>query len=144
MTPEQLAAIRARLDAAMPGPWKQEKDNNGLAVEVTAFDPDEPDEPWGVAVAYRCCGHGKDRCEDNAALIAHAPADLADLLAYVEQLEGLLRDLCEDSRAAAEVVRLWKVVDHALRYTRIHAKHSAQCSVLVRDIETLLDQEGTR
>lgn len=114
MTTDQLAAIRARLDAATPWPWEQEKDNNGLAVEVTAFDPDEPDEPWGVAVAYRCCGHGKDRCEDNAALIANAPADLADLLAYVGQLEGLLRDLCEDSRAAAEVVRLRKLFGQVL------------------------------
>lgn len=114
MTPEQLAEIQARLAAATPGPWKQEQNTRiGAMTEVTAFDPDDPPTPWDVATTYRFCGRGKDECEANAALIAHAPADLAALLAYVEQLEGLLRDLCEDSRAAAEVVRLRKVIEEA-------------------------------
>lgn len=44
------------------------------------------------------------------------PADLAALLAYVEQLEGLLRDLCEDSRAAAEAMRLRRGAETALAH----------------------------
>lgn len=51
----------------------------------------------------------------DAKLIAHAPTDIAALLAYVGQLEGLLADLCQDSLAAAEVVRLRAEVERLSR-----------------------------
>ena len=141
MTPERLAEIQARLAAATPGPWGV-IETTGEWFHIGCHLPDS----LPVAKVHSVhSGYGnKGEPSANAALIANAPTDLAALLAYVEQLEGLLRDLCLDKPAAAEAVRLWKVVDHALRYAHIHAKHSAQCSVLVRDIETLLDQEGTR
>ena len=72
--PDRLAEIRARLDAATPGPW--------------FHYPGEPwvtnatDEPRIIVatVSPRMTG-------DNADLIAHAPADIAWLLAEVERLQ---------------------------------------------------------
>lgn len=104
MTPDQLAEIKARLDAATPGPW--EEDELGL----TGSGPPGPDNVvmwWNVP-------HGMS--DANVALITNAPTDLATLLAYVEQLEGLLRDLCEDGRAAAEAARLRRAAETALAH----------------------------
>ncbi len=106
MTPERLAEIKARLAAATPGPWEV-LHNSSSDVSVFSTSPHAGQK----AVAWMA---ETLRCEQNAELIAHAPTDLADLLAYVGQLEGLLRDLCEDSRAAAEVVRLRKVFGQVL------------------------------
>lgn len=38
-------------------------------------------------------------------------------------------------------LRLRKVADHVLQYTRTHAEHSAQCSVLFRYVEALLERD---
>lgn len=56
MTPADLAAIRARLEAATPGPWT-----------AKSFDPDDQ-------------------------FIAHAPGDIAALLAEVERLHRLVEE----------------------------------------------------
>lgn len=56
MTPADLAAIRARLEAATPGPWT-----------AKSFDPDDQ-------------------------FIAHAPSDIAALLAEVERLRRLVEE----------------------------------------------------
>ena len=118
MTPERLAAIKARLDSATPGPWG--------VIETTGewfhIDCHLPDSLPVAKVHSVHSGYGnKGEPSANAALIANAPADLAALLAYVDELEGLLRDLCEDSRAAAEVVRLRKVVELGARAHRVAA-----------------------
>lgn len=107
MTPDQRAAIRARLDAATPGPWGGHLSRGAIyAVDENGDRRRRGQRPVGdeyPLVARVGVGH-------DAALIANAPADLAALLAYVAQLEGLLRDLCHDSLAAAEVLRLREVV----------------------------------
>ena len=119
MTPDQLNTIKARLATATPGPWAVEDITSDhlhdicLAYTIpgagnpillaSVYGDDDSSDPIGMPAANA-----------NAAFIANAPTDLADLLAYVEQLEGLLRDLCEDSRAAAEAVRLRKVFGQVL------------------------------
>lgn len=82
LTPARLAEIRGRLEAATPGPW-----------DVWAFDLEtyHVDGPGGCFVAESHCGH-------TAALIAHAPADLAALLE-------------DHARQAAEIARLRKQVE---------------------------------
>lgn len=64
---DRLQEIRARLDAATPGPWEKTSPNVVVAAgDVVA----------GVPLT------------NNADLIAHAPADLAWLLDEVERLRG--------------------------------------------------------
>lgn len=80
MTDERLAAIRARLDAATPGPWLIKADqpypqricanDDGLVLIAETFT----DPAWPPA---------------DADLIANAPTDLADLIAEVERLRYL-------------------------------------------------------
>jgi hypothetical protein len=80
----RLDAIVARLEAATPGPWKcgyttddsrmvaECLDGEGMHVEGV-FSADEP-------VLNGLC----DDSFSNSLLIAHAPADLADLLAVAQ------------------------------------------------------------
>lgn len=67
-----IAAIRARVAAATPGPWAREDDGD----DYVAFAP-------GAEICR--IPHGQD-AEECANLIAHAPADLAALCDEVERL----------------------------------------------------------
>lgn len=77
-----IAAIRARLEAATPGPWAQPIDEEPRAIvaakrpmfSLLALDRD------GMAIVDK---------KADADLIAHAPTDLRDLLSYVERLEAV-------------------------------------------------------
>ena len=73
---DRLQEIRARLDAATPGPW--ERWNDGMRIWSRA----RPDAQFGVDVADVYASHA------TADLIAHAPADIAWLLDEVERLRG--------------------------------------------------------
>lgn len=113
MTPERRAEIQARLDAATPGPWKAHLSNTPphyREAPVVSHKANDYGDRLGRFVLWE---GDPEQVDKDALLIANAPTDLAALLAYVDQLEGLLRDLCEDSRAAAEVVRLRKVIEEA-------------------------------
>lgn len=94
LTPEHLAEIKARLEAATPGPWFVSSDD-GCTVSYAC-----------VALARMSGSHPVDAA--NAALIAHAPTDIAALLAAlaerdaeVARLRNLLLDegLCPDCGA---------------------------------------------
>lgn len=88
MTPEQLAAIKARADAATPGPWETDRDR---------FDEDEGF-VWVIQNANLSeVGQGlwayvfEDACnnpENNAAFIAHARQDIDDLIAALEATQA--------------------------------------------------------
>ena len=89
MTKEQIAAIRARLDAATPGNWTAKH-------EAVTTDVGE----WGL-VAETLNDTDEQRAAD-ARLIANAPTDLRALLAEVERLTNDLAmarqvsgELCE-------------------------------------------------
>jgi len=94
----RLAEIRARVDAASPGPWQMD------GVRVTASRAS------GAVTGDLVAG--------NAAFVAHARDDipyLLDLVAALDreiaELQGLLADLCEDSRAAAAAVRYRRALE---------------------------------
>jgi hypothetical protein len=95
-TNDRLTEIRARLDAATPAPWTRFARN--------ASAPDEDDWYLGHDV------HGPPRAQRgqiervaDAELIAHAPDDLAHLLALVDQLQGQLDEArAENARLAAQ------------------------------------------
>lgn len=71
---DRLQEIRARLNAATPGPWHR-----------------HDDEPWVTNSAtppMRIIATGLRGQRENAELIAHAPADIAWLLDEVERLRS--------------------------------------------------------
>ena len=74
-----IPAIRARLAAATPGPWRWNNEAGWL-------------EGGGdFAWCLLDCSHPDDRpSPGDALLIAHAPADLEALCGEVERLEGML------------------------------------------------------
>lgn len=74
-----LDPIRARLAAATPGPWAN---YGNLGHEVYAVNAHEDDEPGYVAEAIPR--------KSDAEFIAHAPTDMARLLAVVEAVEKLI------------------------------------------------------
>lgn len=104
MTQDQLDAIQGRLDARTPGEWE------ASGREIDALAP-----TWGEVVStevncmnycYGGTGRGVEHAED-AELIAHAPQDLADLLAEVERLRALTTvDDAKIERVARELAHL--------------------------------------
>lgn len=93
MTNEELEAIRQRLGAATPGPWRwwTSCSYRRLSSDATGRDGDVL-----RGDIQRHDGHPDVICsEADKALIAHAPADIAALLVEVERLtkrEAMLRD----------------------------------------------------
>lgn len=82
MTTSKLDAIAARLESATPGPWEAVTDDDGRTKEHSVWSEQSSDyvAEWIVT-------------KPDADLIAHAPADLAALLAVVEALLEARRDL---------------------------------------------------
>lgn len=93
-------AIKARLAAATPGPWYDHNPDddycmNAYAVTDSHVEPDvSPDERTNdhkriIAITLlqtpRVAAHDSHQWEENARFIAHAPADIAFLLAELEQ-----------------------------------------------------------
>jgi len=79
MTPEQLAAIRARADAATDGPWNATTDPSHF--DFDCVDSSE----WSMYVERRC----------DRDFIAHARADIPALLDEVRRLQGQVEALAE-------------------------------------------------
>ena len=85
MTREELDAIRARVEVATDGPWAVDSDDPSYIIypERGGWD--------GLVIAQVADQDGAlFPVEHNGALIAHAPQDLADLLAEVERLRARL------------------------------------------------------
>lgn len=76
----RLDAIAARLEAATPGPWQAVTDNDGRTKEHAV---------WSERFLIAECIQTKP----DADLIAHAPADLAVLLAVVREVAALADSL---------------------------------------------------
>jgi hypothetical protein len=100
MTKEQRDAIRARLDAATPGPWEHTQDRDVVSTTVTApmFDYRNEDgslvfdDMTDYRVASLYYGHEGSHPWHDAELIANAPTDLRALLDEVERLRDVLLD----------------------------------------------------
>ena len=99
---KRLDAIRQRLTNATPGPWPKDYVYAIVrnSVRNGSYDSDEPGMEsfsWDFSYYY-------DRADD-VPLIAHAPEDLAFLLAEVESLRSMIRVIHEEDNG------LW-VWDH--------------------------------
>ena len=78
-----LQPIKDRLAVATPGPWWASKEKSfGTYLAVAVVGCNE------VLAEYDGYRHSDD---DDADLIAHAPADLAALVAEVERLRGAIQ-----------------------------------------------------
>lgn len=85
-----LNEIEARLAAATPGPW--ENDGGGeIGQHYSRPEPYQQIVSTTVSCGSYCLGGSSAGVEhhDDAELIAHAPADLAALVAVVREVEGL-------------------------------------------------------
>lgn len=84
----RLERIRARLEAATPGPWRVDYSKEYRSVRRVGA---KAGERWRIAGVGT--GRRVDPQDDaNAELIAHAPDDLRDLLAVAEAVEKLCAD----------------------------------------------------
>ena len=80
-------AIKTRLDAATPGPWKESKSNGAVVSNRPTCrykSKEEADVDRKYYGGYPIC---ESAISFDRELIAHAPTDKADLLAEVERLE---------------------------------------------------------
>lgn len=98
-----IEAIRARITAATPGPWKAEWVDGDDWWQITG-------QPFDDGGQWLACPEvaTTDEMEDDgtdADLIAHAPADLAALCDEVEELTADLYELRQQRREADEVAR---------------------------------------
>lgn len=89
MTDEELAAIQGRLKNITPPPWFHVL----ASIVGTKDDPESPDATCVCCTEWGYCG---DDPQANAAFIAHAPTDIARLLAEVERLNRVSRYLAEN------------------------------------------------
>lgn len=102
MTEEQLQAIDSLLEQ-LPGKgvwWVQQIRTGGWLREVMY----KTEEGYRSAIATKL-----DKQDAN--YIAKSPTIIRQLLAEVRFLRGQLGDLCEDSRAVAEVMRLREALE---------------------------------
>jgi len=76
-----LSEIRARLEAATPGPWTC----NPCGQSVYRYEIS----PGPIAGILSTWGEIEDEIFANARLIGHAPADIAYLLARVERIQKI-------------------------------------------------------
>jgi hypothetical protein len=87
--PLDLDPIRARLEAASPGPWRWEDwgdppVDHGRSAHTLASD--ELSLTKAICTAAQATSMWKNPAD--ADLIAHAPSDIAALIAEVERLRG--------------------------------------------------------
>lgn len=105
---DRLDEIRKRLEAAPPWPWTWRGKSDSLHQPPA---PPHENYPFGARILQPTyeydAGAGIEMSESVANLIAHAPQDIAYLLAEVERLSDLLQACAEGkSHALAEVERL--------------------------------------
>ena len=93
---DRLDEIRKRLGAATPGPWHIERMKHSLKHSEIWLQP-EDEHAWSLDCnTYQ--PNSKD--EANAQLIAHAPEDIAYLLAEVERLQADLQKAYQEQYKA--------------------------------------------
>ena len=128
MTKEQLAEIKARAEAATPGPWEYIERKGFPTITSEGFR--QSSEPW-----FDISG------DEDAIFCAHARTDIPALLAEVERLKTEVSNAdyernMETSRLSAYVTRLEAAHIAALKELHSHLLHGSHPSVDVEYNET--------
>lgn len=98
MTDEQLAAIRARCEAATPGPWKGDADDGTVQYELRGIHNQLI---LTVDGRYYESGFLGDNSINDEAFVTHSWADVTALLAEIERLRAENADLIEANNVLA-------------------------------------------
>lgn len=118
MTQEKLAAIQGRLNAITQPPWKN--CNSTYYGMVKAGEKEV-----AVASYYNCvyedCRVTREDQAANAEFIAHAPDDIARLLAEVERLRE------ENKRLCGELERVHEEADWLAESLEIESPYCYEC-----------------
>jgi hypothetical protein len=85
VTPDQLAAIRERCEAALEGPWMVDADNPQIVMA-----PDNPPSTFDGFLIARIISPDAAQVDADADFIAHARDDVPALLAEVERLRAVV------------------------------------------------------
>jgi hypothetical protein len=106
MTEDRIAAIRARLEAATPGPWNTSGpdtvaqwmiyDGRWCVASATAYDHNMP-----LSNKPGARGPGYIDPDANAEFIAHAPEDIAWLIGQLEGQRAKLTAISRQAKAEA-------------------------------------------
>lgn len=100
-----LEPIKERLDEATPGPWEFHVLPQSVGITVATIHSEHgPRETcWTVELPPEIGGMGTEK---DAEFIAHAPDDIAALVAEVERLRGQVDELATLWEAATDAVNL--------------------------------------
>lgn len=153
LTPEALAEIRKRAEAATPGPWEP-RDPDWWQLE----DPDYADKTDGIQAAGRSIMGTCDGCPagkyDDAVFIAHARTDIPALLAEVERLRAerdAYRKQSEDQAWEYYQIR-YEVQDKAVKqadkerdewrakWERLEVERASCCAAMERERDQARDE----
>ena len=111
MSEQELAAIRARAEAATDGPWQQSMDITGRLMVVVNLTPHQFRE---IIIAVSSDNSPRDEDLD---FIAHAREDVPALLAEVERLREALAvvvadcPICGGTGRNRDAMQAWDVPD---------------------------------
>ena len=95
LTPAELAEIRARCDAATPGPWQTEK-GRVLTTEIGYLVAVAESVPASFYTA-KPAGSLYERMAANAAFIAASRTDVPRLLATIEAMQAVIHRAAFDA-----------------------------------------------
>ena len=122
-----LDAIRARCDAATPGPWGFSRDEERYLLDETTDVVGEV-APGSTGAAITVFAVATGALED-ADFIARARTDIPALLAYVEELERRTSYTVGETEAAHRIANA----------ERRYLDAEAECIALRREIAALMD-----
>ncbi len=147
MTPEEIAEIRAREQAATPGPWTWSAgmieappgvDGGMEAVLWTANISGEHDDDDYQAALGACGIHAEEHAADNLRFLAHAREDVPKLLAHVADLEAQLEEITDLDRSALKHQELKDERARAVRMWHDEKKRADQAEARVAELDAEL------
>jgi hypothetical protein len=127
MDKARLEAIKARAEAATPGPWTEHEELDGMyAGRKTAVRTLNPENKYysRIVTVGQTRNHSRN-AEANVLFIAHARTDIPDLLTHIAALTAALEAAEKRAEGAERAIEhmLWyssgRFCDYACKFARI-------------------------